>query len=110
MAVKLEHSKTKHPQLHIECRFYKIMQGGGKSRKQETTEHQKVFKKIIKFSFFCAVGIPSVKHYGPEGEYTVLVMELLGPSLEDLFNFCHRKFSLKTVLLLADQLVRDSIP
>ncbi len=29
VAVKLEHSKTKHPQLHIECRFYKIMQGGG---------------------------------------------------------------------------------
>lgn len=79
VAIKLECVKTKHPQLHIESKIYRMMQGG--------------------------VGIPVVKWCGAEGDYNVMVMELLGPSLEDLFNFCSRKFSLKTVLLLADQLI-----
>lgn len=29
VAIKLEQTKTKHPQLHVECKFYKVMQGGG---------------------------------------------------------------------------------
>lgn len=52
-----------------------------------------------------AAGIPNVRWFGMEGDYNVLVMDLLGPSLEDLFNFCSRKLSLKTVLMLADQMV-----
>lgn len=31
VAIKLECVKTKHPQLHIEAKFYKMMQGGGKN-------------------------------------------------------------------------------
>jgi len=80
VAIKLEPVKTKHPQLFYESKLYKILSGG--------------------------VGIPYVKWFGVEGDYNVLVMDLLGPSLEDLFNYCHRRFSLKTVLMLADQLLR----
>lgn len=50
-------------------------------------------------------GIPIVKSYGFSGEHNILVMELLSKSLEDLFQECGCKFSLKTVCMLADQMV-----
>ncbi|KAL3021822.1 hypothetical protein AAZX31_05G213800 [Glycine max] len=79
VAVKIENSKTKHPQLLYEAKLYNILQGGS--------------------------GIPNIKWSGIDGEDNVLVIDLLGPSLEDLFVYCGRKFSLKTVLMLADQMI-----
>ena len=52
------------------------------------------------------VGIPSVRWFGTECDYNALVLTQLGPTLEDLFNRCNRRFSLNTVLLLADQMAR----
>ncbi|KAK4479141.1 hypothetical protein RD792_014652 [Penstemon davidsonii] len=79
VAVKIENNKTKHPQLLYEAKLYNILQGGS--------------------------GIPGTKWSGVDGEDNVLVLDLLGPSLEDLFVYCGRKFSLKSVLMLADQMI-----
>ncbi|CCW68671.1 unnamed protein product [Phytomonas sp. Hart1] len=48
---------------------------------------------------------PAVYYYGTEGDYNIMVMDLLGPSLETLFTSCSRKFSLKTTLMLADEMI-----
>ena len=48
--------------------------------------------------------IPIIKTYGYNKEYNILVMQLLGKSLEELFNK-KLKFSIKTVSLLAYQMI-----
>ena len=65
---------------------------------------------MVFFSFFrsCEIaGVPHLKWFGVEGGYSCMVIDLLGPSLEDLFNYSNRIFSLKSVLMLADQLVTN---
>lgn len=49
--------------------------------------------------------LPKVNLFLVLGEFNVLVMDLMGPSLESLFNQTLRKFSLKTVLMLIDQMI-----
>lgn len=62
-------------------------------------------KKKVCCVLLISGGIPNIKWCGVDGNDNVLVIDLLGPSLEDLFVYCGRKFSLKTVLMLADQMV-----
>jgi len=84
VAVKLEPVNTKHPQVFYEAKLYQY---------------------LLSDSSVIDKGIPNVYYCTTEGEFNILVMDLLGPSLEDLFNLCNRKFSLKTVLMLADQML-----
>ncbi|KAJ3344185.1 serine/threonine protein kinase [Entophlyctis luteolus] len=79
VAIKLEPRTSSHPQLEFEARVYKSIAGGE--------------------------GIPNLHYFNVEGDYYCMVIDLLGPSLEDLFNFCGRKFGLKTVILLAFQMI-----
>lgn len=79
VAVKLEPLTAQHPQLAYEARVYERMEG--------------------------KTGIPKVYYFGREGSYHILVMELLGESLEDLFNACNRRFSLQTTLILAENML-----
>lgn len=79
VAIKLEMGSSKHQLLAHEAHMYKALQG--------------------------LMGIPRMHWHGVESDYNVLVIDRLGPSLQNLFEACERKFSLKTVLMLAEQMI-----
>lgn len=79
IAIKIESIWNSKYQLKNECEMLEILQGGK--------------------------GIPKIRWNGCERNCNILVMEYLGPSLEDLFEFCSRQFTIKTVLMLAEQLL-----
>lgn len=51
-------------------------------------------------------GIPRVFWSGTQDEYNVLVIEILGPNLETLFELCGHQFTLKTVIIIAQELLK----
>lgn len=62
-------------------------------------------KKTYHILTLRVAGIPNVYYFGQEGLHNILVIDLLGPSLEDLFDHCNRRFTAKTVVMVAKQMV-----
>jgi casein kinase 1 len=79
IAIKLEKTDCTHPQLLGEAKILKYLK--------------------------CSKGITKVHWFGTEGLFNIMIIDLLGPSLEDCFVECRRQFTLKTTLQLAAQMV-----
>jgi len=80
VALKVENAKIAYPQLQYEYLILRELRYG--------------------------IGIPQVDFFGHQGNQNLMAMDLLGPNLEDLLTYCNRSFSLKTVLMIADQMIR----
>ena len=85
IAIKCESLKNnRHQRLKYEASVLKYLNGGG---------------------YPPPLGIPALYDFIQNEEYNYMMMDLLNPSLEDLFDLCGRKFSLKTILSLGDQML-----
>ena len=84
IAIKCESLQSKHQRLKYESGVLKYLQGG---------------------KYPPPIGIPALYDFLTSENFNYMMMELLGPSLEDLFDIFHNKFSLKTILSLGDQMI-----
>jgi len=82
VAVKLEHLSRGNPHLIHESKVYAAIQG--------------------------CYRVPKIFWIGIAGEFTCMVIELLGPSLEDRFQYCGKRFDLSKVSQLGVMMI-DSI-
>ncbi|KAH7837637.1 hypothetical protein Vadar_016150 [Vaccinium darrowii] len=46
-------------------------------------------------------GVPQLHYSGPQDDYYVMIMDMLGPSLLELFESCYRRMSVETVACIA---------
>ena len=76
VAIKIEKTDKKNSRCESEYNIYNKLQGKG-------------FPKIYYFN----------------NEQKILIMEYLGPCLQDLFDFCGKKFSIKTIAMIAVQIL-----
>ena len=79
VAIKLEPIDAKSPKLFYEYKIYKDLYGGD--------------------------GIPEIYWYGSQGNFNILIMSLLGRSLEFFLNYCDRKFTLLTTLMIINKML-----
>ena len=84
VAIKIEQNNAKIPQLEYEAKLYDYFHSDNS---------------------LPVVGIPKMRNFSITSNYSMLVMDLLGYNLADLFRMCDCRFSLKTVLMIADQLI-----
>lgn len=80
VAIKLEPASSRRHDLLHEWEFYQRLGG--------------------------APGIPTAHWYGKVGAYNALVMQLLGPSVRDVWRQHGQRFSCETVLSIAEQMIR----
>lgn len=94
VAIKIESSEIQSYQLFNESTIYSILEGGSNT------------PKMYWFGTFSSPKKTQVNYYTQSNQTNnVMAFELLGKSLKTLFLQCNRRFSLKTVLMLIDQML-----